>query len=69
MKRYGDAKAVAALLKFSTYTIADMFRRGVFPKHVAFRVGRALRWDLDELEKWCAAGATDQQPASLRVAK
>lgn len=62
MKRYGDARTVADLLKISVYTAQDMFRRRCFPKHVAFRLGRSLRWDLDELERWCASGAGDAEP-------
>jgi len=53
-RKLGDVKAVAAKLDCSprhVYRLADSDR---MPRPV--RLGTLVRWDLDELDRWIAAG-------------
>lgn len=56
MKPLLDRKAVAGILGVSEYTVADMARRGIFPRGVVVKLGRLWRWNPDALNEWCAAG-------------
>lgn len=53
-RRLGTAKAVADRLDVDTSTVYDLARKQILPGTV--RVGRSVRFDLDALEAWIAAG-------------
>jgi excisionase family DNA binding protein len=49
-----DVKEVAQMLGISPRTVSKMDTCGEMPK--ALRIGRAVRWSFDELQKWIAEG-------------
>ena len=49
-----DSREAAKLLKVSTRTLWGMQTTGKMPPPI--RIGRAVRWSLDELKKWIEAG-------------
>jgi excisionase family DNA binding protein len=54
-----DTKEAAKLLKVSAGTIFTMNKNGEMPP--AIRIGRAVRWSLDTLNKWVEAGCPPER--------
>jgi predicted DNA-binding transcriptional regulator AlpA len=54
------AKVVARLLNVSTRSLWRMKSAGNIPSPV--RVGSAVRWRIDEIKAWIAAGCPKQAP-------
>ena len=48
-----DSRQAAKLLKVSERTLFTMHKRGEMPSPI--RIGRAVRWSLEELTKWVDA--------------
>src|SRR4051794_19510027 len=49
-----DSKALSKLLNLSQGTIYNMEKEGRMP--AAIRIGKAVRWSLDEIKAWIDAG-------------
>lgn len=57
-KRLGTVKDVAARLGVSDRAIWKWNAAGKIPDPI--RLGRSVRWDLDELERWIDASCPDR---------
>ena len=53
-----NSNALSKLLNLSQGTIYNMEKEGRMP--VAIRVGKAVRWSLDEIKAWIAAGCPER---------
>ena len=58
-KRLGTIKDVAARLDVSDRAIWKWNATGRLPKPI--RLGRSVRWDLDELDAWIDAACPDRE--------
>lgn len=59
--RVGTADDVAALLRIHRNRVYQMVQRGELP--TLRRIGGALRFDMDEIERWLRAGDDAAPPA------
>lgn len=53
-RRLGDVKKVAAKCDFSARHVYRQVLLGAMP--APRRIGRLVRWDLDEIDRWIAEG-------------
>lgn len=56
-----DVKQAAKLVGVSPRTISKMEQCGEMPK--AIRIGRAVRWGYEELQKWVSEGCPKRAPS------
>lgn len=57
IRRLGDVNDVALLLSLSPRTVRRRADDGSIPAPV--RIGAAIRWDLDRLDRWIKEGCPD----------
>jgi excisionase family DNA binding protein len=60
------AKELAVLLRIGLRTVRTMDAAGRLPKPV--RIGNSVRWSLEEIRAWLAAGAPDRETWEARRA-
>jgi prophage regulatory protein len=60
------AKELATLLRIGLRTVRTMDAAGKLPKPV--RIGGSVRWSLEEIKSWLAAGAPDRDEWEARRA-
>lgn len=59
-----DTKAVSKLLKLGDRTIYRMSHSGVMPAPI--KIGGAVRWSREVIEKWIAEGCQPVEPRGVR---
>lgn len=56
--RVGKAIDVARELKISEARVYEIARNGMLPEACFFRIGRQVRFNLDEVERWHRGGGS-----------
>ena len=59
-----SAADLARMLRVSSRTVARLSASGALPKPV--RLGRSVRWNCDEIERWKNAGCPSRQEWEAR---